>query len=194
MATNNNLYWRRQVAEISSKPCWICYKPTSCCLATPDSGATDFFYICPGHLTDSKFAIAKDAIDLETKKRDAEIEAEIQLLKKEFDEKMKKKLERRKNKEAEKAGEKPEKEAKKEEVDDEMEKKEQEEKLKGLEKKKEPEKAKIEGPRIFELHKQFYTMRLQKKSDAEQAKRRQQVVRSGGGFPIVPRGDPGAVG
>ncbi|EME44766.1 hypothetical protein DOTSEDRAFT_80375 [Dothistroma septosporum NZE10] len=194
MATSNNLYWRRQVAETSAKPCWICYKPTSCCLATPDNAATDFFYICPGHLTDSKFAIAKDAEDLEKKKRDAEIEKEIEVVKKEFEEKMKKKLERRKIKEAEKSGEKPKEEAKKEEVDDEKDKKEQEEKLKQLEKKKEPEKTKIEGPRIFELHKQFYGMRLQKKRDAEQAKRRQQMLRSGGAFPSVPNGNPGAVG
>lgn len=151
---------------------------------------SDYFYICPGHLTDSKFAIAKDADDLAKKKREAEIEKEIEAVKKEFEEKMRKKLDRRKQKEHEKDGDKPKGEKKKEDNEDEKDERDKEEKLKELEKKKEPETAKVEGPRIFELQKSFYQMRVQKKRDAEQAKRSRERMRNPTLFPSVPSGDP----
>jgi hypothetical protein len=184
MATKN-LYHRRLVAESSAKACWICYKPTPTVLTTPDND--DFFYICPGHLVDSKFAIAKDAEDLAKKKRDEEIEKEIEKLKKEFQEKMKKKLDRRRQKEHEKDGKKTVDEKSDEADEDKKLEKEQEEKLKALESKKEPEKIKVEGPRIFELQKHFYQMRLQRKRDAQVAKRNQERLRNPNAFPTVPK-------
>lgn len=187
--TLKNLYWRRQVAEASAKACWICYRPSSCVLTTPDN--SDWFYICPGHLKDVKFATAKDADDLEQKRKDAEIEAEIEAVKKEYAEKMKKKMDRKWMKEGEKYGKDPEKEKKKDEEEESKLEEEKAEKLKELEKKKkekEPDKTKIEGPRIFELQKSFWQMRQQKKAQAANAKRNQERMRSADFFPSVPQG------
>lgn len=140
-------------------------------------------------MNDTKFAIPKDGEDLAKKKRDEEIEKEIEAVKKEFEEKMRKKLDRRKQKEYEKDGGKP-KEKGNEETEDAKDEEEKAEKLKELEKKKEPEKAKVEGNRIFELHKHFFTMRIQKKRDAEQAKRTRDRLRNPTSFPSVPSGEP----
>ena len=199
MATNN-IYHRRLVAQSSAKACWICYKPSSTVLITPAND--DWFHICPGHLTDRKFAIPQDEEDQVKKKRDAEIEKEIEAVKKEFEERMRKKLERRKQKQYEKDGKKDDKkEDKKKEDDenDESDEKAKEAKLKELEAKKEPEKAKVEGPRIFELQKSFCQMRMQKKRDLEAAKRTRERLRSPNTFPSVPTGaldgsKPGAGG
>ena len=179
---SKNLYHRRLVAESGAKACWICYKPSSTVLITPEND--DWFHICPGHLKDGKFAIAKDAEDVAEKKRQEELEKEIEAVKKEFEEKMRKKLARRKQKEYEKEDKKEEK---KEEKEDDKDEKEKDEKLMELEKKKEPAKAVVDGPRIFELHKNFYQMRLQKKRDAEMAKRNRERLRNPTSFPSVPK-------
>lgn len=181
---SQNLYHRRLVAESSGKACWICYKPSSTVLITPESD--DWFHICPGHLKDRKFAIPKDEEDLEKKKKEEELEKEIEAVKKEYEEKLKKKADKRKDKD--KDAEKDKK--KDEQKEDEKDEKEKEEKLKELEKKKEPAKATVQGPRIFELHKNFYQMRLQKKRDAEMAKRNRDRLRAPDAFPSVPTGNP----
>ena len=93
---SQNLYHRRLVAETSGKACWICYKPSSTVLITPESD--DWFHICPGHLTDRKFAIPKDEEDLAKKKREADLEKEIEAIKKEYEEKQRKKADKRKDK------------------------------------------------------------------------------------------------
>ncbi|WPG98281.1 Hypothetical protein R9X50_00106900 [Acrodontium crateriforme] len=183
MATKN-LYHRRLVAESGAKACWICYKPSSTVLITPDQD--DWFHICPGHLSDHKFAIAKDAEDVAEKKRQEELDKEIEAVKKEYEEKMRQKLAKRKQSKSDKTDKKDEK---KESTQDEKDEKEQEDKIKDLEKKKETPKATIDGPRIFELQKNFFQMRLQKKRDAEAAKKNMQRLRSAGGFPNVPSGD-----
>ena len=190
---SKNIYYRRLVAEQSAKACWICYKPSSTVLVTPEQD--DWFHLCPGHLKDRKFAIPKDEEDLAEKKRKEELEKEIEAVKKEFEEKMRKKLARRKQKEyekEEKEEEKKKEEKKKEATEDDKDEKDKEEKLKELEKKKEPAKAAVEGPRIFELHKNFYQMRLQKKRDADVARRNRERLRGSGGvggLPSVPAGD-----
>ncbi|TKA23488.1 hypothetical protein B0A50_07515 [Salinomyces thailandicus] len=187
MASSKNLYHRRLVAESAAKPCWICYKPSSTVLITPDQD--DYFYLCAGHLKDNKFAIAKDAEDLAEKQRKADLDKEIEAVKREYEEKMRKKLDRKRQKEVEKDGSKQEKEeAGKAEREAEDAEKEKEAKLKELEGKKEPERTKVEGPRIFELQKHFFQMRLQKKRDAEMAKRNRERMRQPGLFPSVPGG------
>lgn len=183
--TSKNLYHRRLVNQANAKACWICYKPSSTVLITPDQD--DWFHICPGHLKDRKFAMPQDEVNLAEQKRKEELDKEIEAVKKEFEEKMRKKLARRKQKEYEKDEKKEEK--KKEETEDKDDEKAKEEKLKELESKKEPEKASVEGPRIFELHKSFYSMRLQKKRDADAAKRSRDRLKNAGGFPAVPSGD-----
>ena len=62
--------------------------------------------------------------------------------------------------------------------------------IKELSKKKESEKTKIEGNRVFELQKHFFMMRIQKKRDNEQAKRTRERLRNPSTFPSVPTGDP----
>lgn len=180
---SKNIWHRRLVAESGAKACWICYRPSSTVLITP--AQDDWFHICPGHLKDRKFAIPQDEEDLAEKKRQEELDKEIEVVKKEFEEKMRKKLARRKQKEYEKEGKKEEK--KEEKQEDESEEKEKEAKLQELEKKKEPAKATVEGPRVFELHKNFYQMRVQKKRDAEMAKRAKERM-SKTEFPAVPSG------
>ncbi|KAK3639685.1 hypothetical protein LTR56_012260 [Elasticomyces elasticus] len=187
--TTKNLYHRRLVADSAAKACWICYKPSSTVLITPDQD--DYFYICPGHLEDAKFATAKDAEDLAEKKRKEELDKEIEAVKKEFEEKMKRKMARRKQKEHEK---KEDKEEKKKEGDkeDEKDEKEKEERLRVLEGKKDPaaELKNVDGPRIFELQKQFWNMRVQKRREVEVARRNRERLRTQGGLPSVPSGLP----
>jgi len=187
---SKNLYHRRLVAESAAKSCWICYKPSSTVLITPDQD--DYFYICPGHLKDAKFATAKDAEDVAERKRKEELDKEIEAVKAEFAEKMKKKMDRRKQKEYEKDGKKEKAEKKEEGKEDDADEKAKEEKVRELEGEKDPTKAKVEveGPRIFELQKQFWGMRLQKKRDAEVAKRNRERLRAQGGLPSVPQGFP----
>jgi len=86
-----NIYHHRHVVAGSSKPCFICYKPTTSVLITPDN--RDFFYTCQGHLTDRGFAqpIGHPGEDAEAKKKREELEREIELVKKEYEEKQKKK-------------------------------------------------------------------------------------------------------
>ena len=186
---SKNLYHRRLVAESGAKACWVCYRPSSTVLITVEQD--DWFHVCPGHLKDRKFAIPQDEEDLAEKKRQEELEKEIEAGKKEFEENMRKKLARRKQKEYEKDDSKK-KEDKKEEKED-LEKAEQEkdEKLKELEKKKakEPAKAMVEGPRIFVLDKNFWQMRVQKKRDAENARRQRERMKAPGTFPAVPSDD-----
>nr|OQO29559.1 hypothetical protein B0A51_04117 [Rachicladosporium sp. CCFEE 5018] len=184
-AMAKNIYHRRLVADSSAKACWICYKPSATVLITPDND--DWFHICAGHLTDRKFAISQDAEDLEKKKREEAIEREIEEVKKEYLEKIAKKAEKRKGKDKEKA----KAEKKEEKKEDEADEKAKEDKVKALEKKQEDETAKVEGPRIFELQKHFWGMRMQKKRDLEVAKKNRERLRNGALFPAVPGGPPG---
>jgi hypothetical protein len=186
MAPPKNLYHRRLVADSAAKACWICFKPSATVLATPEP--YDYFYICPGHLKDPNFAIAKDAEDLAEKKRQEAVEKEIEAVKREFEEKMRKKLDRRKQKEYEKqSGEvDTSKDAKKEDEDDEKAK---DAKVKELEKKKEGDKTKVDGPRIFELQKCFWQMRQQKKRDTDMAKMNKRRYELSD-MPNVPDNDP----
>lgn len=179
MATKN-LYHRRLTAESASKACWICYKPTCTVLIT--EAQDDWFNVCPGHLQDTKFAIAKDAEDLEKRRREEAIEKEIAAVKKEYEEKLKLKDKKKKKDSKKEDDEKREKENEEEKLE-----KEQAEKLKALEDKKPTEKAKVDGPRIFELHKQFFNMRLQRKHNAQAAKRTQERLRNPSAFPSVPK-------
>jgi hypothetical protein len=189
-----NLYHRRQVAESSAKACWICYKPSSTVLITPEQD--DWFHLCSGHLIDTKFAIPKDGEDLAKKKHEEAVQKEIDALKKEWEEKVAKKLAKKKGKDAAAGGEEKKK---KEEKDDAEEEKEKDEQLKALEEKKKgaageaaASKVTIDGPRIFELQKQFFQMRLQKKREAEMARRNLQRLQTPDAFPSVPSGRPGS--
>jgi len=181
MASFPNIYTHRKVADTASKSCEICYKPSTSVLVTPEN--KDFFYACPGHLKDRGFCspIIDEAAVAAKKKK--EMEAEVERLKQEFEEKQKKKQEKEKEKEKSKGKDKNEKE-----VEDEK----SEEKKTSDEKKKPNEvtAAPDEEPRIFALKKSFYQQRIDKKKNAEIAKRNRERLQNPGLFPEVPKGLP----
>jgi len=159
-----NLYHHRRVAETGAKSCFICYKPSSSVLITPDS--RDYFYICASHLKDRNFALpdADEVKSLEERRKKEELDREVEAVKREFEEKMRKKREKRRGKsgksgdEEKKDGKQADKDKKEEEQSDEKDEKEKEEKIKALTEKKTSEGSKdAEGPRIFRLQKYVNT-------------------------------------
>lgn len=183
-----NTYHRRAVAPSASKPCYVCYKPTPTVLNQADS--KDFFYICPGHLTDRGFATPLTDPTAEAAKAKKEaLEKEIEVVKKQWEEKQKKK---KKGKDKSKKEEKDK--GKKIKDDDEPAAEEEEkdpvEKLKELEgRKTEQEKMGEDGPRMFELQKSVFQMRVQRLRGREQARAVQERMRGLGPLPSVPRGE-----
>lgn len=97
-----NIWHLRRVAENASKACWICYKPTTSVLITPNN--KDFFYICAGHLIDKGFCQPDpdETAAIAANKNKDEMDAEIEKVKKEYEEKQKLKREKRKAKDKEK--------------------------------------------------------------------------------------------
>jgi seryl-tRNA synthetase len=141
----------------------------------------DFFFVCPSHLKDKGFCspIIDEAAAAAKKKK--EMEAEIERVKKEFEEKQKKKKDKEKAKEKENDKDKDKKSEEKED-------KESDEKVKFsllihpdvelmLVQKKSDEAGVAtpeEEPRVFALKKAFYQQRIDKKRNAEIAKRNRQ--------------------
>ncbi|KAI0604044.1 DUF1742-domain-containing protein, partial [Pyrenophora tritici-repentis] len=135
-----NIWHHRRVAENASKACWICYKPTTSVLITPNN--KDFFYICAGHLSDRGFCLpeADEAKRVEEEKKKDELDREIEAIKE-------------------------------------------------LSKTKDQAQAEI-GPRIYQLNKNFYQMRLDKLRNVEIAKRNRERLSNPANFPSVPSGNP----
>ncbi|OAL48795.1 DUF1742-domain-containing protein [Pyrenochaeta sp. DS3sAY3a] len=182
-----NTWHLRRVADNASKACWICYKPSTSVLITPNN--KDFFYICPGHLSDRGFCQpdAEEAASLAEKKKKQELDKEIEAVKKEYDEKQKLKREKRK-----KDGKEKDKDAKtkaKEDDEDKQDEKDKDEKIKELSKSKDESQAEL-GARIYHLNKNFYQMRLDKLRNAEIAKRNRERLNNPSNFPSVPSGNP----
>ncbi|RPA79261.1 DUF1742-domain-containing protein [Ascobolus immersus RN42] len=179
-----NLYHVRKVADTASKPCYICYKPTSVVLITPCQ--KDFFYACKTHLADYGFATPKISAEEAEKKRKEELEAkEREAIKKEFEERQKRKKEKEKENESDKDKDK-EKDKKDKEKEKEKNKKEDEKE----EKPKTPEATtpKVDEYRIYSLHKDIYKMRLTRTTKIAQEKRIQELLRKPDAFPEVPKG------
>ncbi|KAF2461423.1 AAA-ATPase Vps4-associated protein 1-domain-containing protein [Lineolata rhizophorae] len=203
-----NVWHHRRVAENSAKACWICYKPSSSVLITPDN--KDFFYVCPGHLKDRNFAIpdADEAAAFAERKKKEEMDREIEAVKKEYEEKKRKKKEKRKEKDKEKGKvEDNKKDKAAEKANEEEDKKDAEELeakvgylylfstfcfliLEQINSISKGEQKPDEGPRIFSLHKKFFQMRLDRIKNAETARRNRERMSRPGAFPSVPSGDP----
>jgi hypothetical protein len=128
-----NVWHHRKVADTASKPCDICYKPSTSVLVVPDNKVIiqqmnaidhvltcgqDFFFVCPSHLKDKAFCspIIDEAALAAKKKK--ELEAEVERVKKEFEEKQK----RKKEKEAKEKADKDNKDDDKKESKDEKKK------------------------------------------------------------------------
>ncbi|CAF9914343.1 hypothetical protein IMSHALPRED_001885 [Imshaugia aleurites] len=142
-----NVWHLRRVADASAKPCDICYKPTTSVLITPDS--KDYFYVCPGHLKDRGFCIPViDEAEAAAKKKKEEMDREIELIKKEYDEKIRKKSKDKKGKDKDKGND----DDSKGDVDDEKAEKEKDAKIKAITN-KEPSSVADEIPRIYALQK-----------------------------------------
>jgi len=185
-----NVWHHRRVADNSAKACWVCFKPSTSVLITPDN--KDFFYICAGHLKDRQFCRADEdeVAAAAAMKAKEELDREIEKVKQEYDEKQKRKKEKRKAKEKEKGKDKEKnKDAKKnDEEEDEKDEKEKDDKIKELSKAKDAPKV-DDGPRIYSLHKNFYQMRIDRLRNAEMAKRNRERLKNPTVFPSVPSGD-----
>ncbi|KAK0206142.1 DUF1742-domain-containing protein [Desarmillaria ectypa] len=167
-----NLYYKRTTG--TPKACYICYKPTTTCLATIN--AVDFLYTCPTHLTDRGFTSpiqeepAKPALD----------DDEIAKVKEEWEQKQKRKTAREKEKE---------KEDKEKDKDDDKDKKE---------KKSTPPKSSNSSvsppstPRSsaahqrFALHRDIFAMRQTEHRRRRQAAQAKDLAPR---FPGAPRGE-----
>jgi hypothetical protein len=183
-----NNYHLRRVADTSSKPCFICYKPTSAVLITPDQ--KDFFYVCLGHLKDRGFAIpVLDPAEEAAKKRKEELDREAEKLKKEYEEKQKKKKKDKKDKDKDK-DDKDKDNDKKAEDDAKGKEKDQSDADDADKKDKTAESPAVDDiPRIYTLHKDFYQMRTQRLRNIQQAKATRDRLRNPNTFPAVPSGD-----
>ncbi|KAJ3495290.1 hypothetical protein NLG97_g3501 [Lecanicillium saksenae] len=162
-----NLYNHRKVAEASAKACDICYKMSTSVLITPDS--KDFFYVCAVHLKDRYFCTPKIDEEAAKAKRERELDAEKEKLKKEYEEKQRRKKENEEASKKDKDKDDKKKDDKKDDKDD-----EQDAKKDG--KDESEEETKTEEPRVFELKTTFYQQRLQRKRQAEAAKRDRERV------------------
>ncbi|PWY86202.1 DUF1742-domain-containing protein [Aspergillus heteromorphus CBS 117.55] len=179
--TLQNIWHLRRVADTASKACYICYKPSSSVLITPDN--RDFFYVCPSHLKDRHFC--SPIVDTEAVAAKAKEEAlarEIEKVKREYEEKQ----QRKKNSEKEKAKKDDEKKKDGEGEDkDKAIEKERDEKIEEL---KKSGSAADDSPRVFALHKNFYQMRIDRMRNAEIARRNRQRLQDPSLFPSVPTG------
>ncbi|KAK4234093.1 hypothetical protein C8A03DRAFT_18944 [Achaetomium macrosporum] len=180
-----NLYTHRKVAETKARSCDICFKLSSSVLITPDN--KDWFYVCPAHLKDPLFCTPKiDQAAIEARKK-LELEAEIERVKKEYEEKQ------RKKKEKQEEGEKKEDAA---EDKKDKDNKPGEDSQKTLDKKEAgkddatPSPVEEEEPRVFELKNIFYQQRINKKRQAEIARRNRERMQDPTFFPSVPKNLP----
>ncbi|KAH7356710.1 VPS4-associated protein 1 [Rhexocercosporidium sp. MPI-PUGE-AT-0058] len=183
MASFANIYIHRKVADTASKACEICYRPSTSVMVAPDN--KDFFYVCPAHLKDKGFCnpIIDEAAVAAKKKK--EMDAEVERLKQEFEEKQKKKKEKESAKEKEKEKEK--------DKDKDKDSDEKATDKKADEKKNFDEAAPTpveEEPRVFALQRTFYQQRIEKKRNAEIAKRNRERLQNPNLFPQVPKGFP----
>ncbi|KAF8545085.1 VPS4-associated protein 1 [Trichophaea hybrida] len=183
-----NLYHHRRVADASAKPCFVCYRPATSVLITPDQ--SDFFYTCPGHLQDRGFCSPVEPTPVEPTPEEVERrkKEEVERVKREYEERMKRKKE--KEKEKEKKDDKKDdkdKDKNKDKVKDDKDK--DKDKDEGEVKEKKPE----EPPRTFTLHKKIYDLRVMRIRQREQAKRHQERLKNPSLFPSVPKGFPGGL-
>ncbi|KAK6524272.1 hypothetical protein TWF694_005926 [Orbilia ellipsospora] len=176
-----NVYIHRKVAETSSKPCMVCLKSSTSVLIT--SCQKDFFYICPVHLSDRGFATAMvdEAAEAEKKKKE-EMDKELEKIKKEYEEKMKRKEEKKKDKDKDKDKDKGKEKAKDTESPD---------KEKPEDEKPKVEKA-VEVPSFseYQLHRNFFNIRLDKYREKQIAKRNMERLKNPLYFPAVPKDGP----
>ncbi|KAJ5725771.1 uncharacterized protein N7483_007128, partial [Penicillium malachiteum] len=180
-----NIYHLRRVADTSAKSCLICYKPSTSVLITPDN--KDFFYVCPAHLQDRHFCTPIVDKEGEAKRQKEEALAkEIEKVKQEYEEKQRRKKEKAKD---EKDKDKDDSKDKDKSASDSKTKdeKERDDKIDSIKNASSDSDTKPDNsPRIFELHKNFYQMRIDRLRSIEMAKRNQERMKNPSLFPSVP--------
>ncbi|KAF4574699.1 VPS4-associated protein 1 [Pleurotus pulmonarius] len=179
-----NLYYQRTTA--TPKACYVCYKPTTTCLATINT--TDFLYTCPTHLSDPGFASAVgESGDGAAGARKIGLSAEeIAKVKEEWEERQRLKKEKAKEKEKEKEKKEEGDKDKTEASDDGKEKKSAVAVQLPSPGSSTPSVSSAAHPR-YTLHRDFFAMRL-----AEHRKRRQaaQAKELAPRLPGAPKGNP----
>ncbi|KAL2270635.1 hypothetical protein VTJ83DRAFT_6 [Remersonia thermophila] len=181
-----NVYTHRKVAEAKAKSCDICYKLSSSVLITPDN--KDWFYICPAHLKDTGFCtpfIDQAAVEA---RKERELREEIERVKKEYEEKQKKKNEKPDKGDKDENDEKGDK--KKEGEDQKQQQARDRSDTMNDESATSPAQEAEEEPRVFELKSAFYQLRLNKKRQAEIARRNRERLQDPNYFPSVPKSLP----
>ncbi|CAI7564686.1 unnamed protein product [Penicillium glandicola] len=190
-----NVYHVRRVADTSAKACLICYKPSTSVMITPNN--KDFFYVCPAHLQDKHFC--SPIIDTEgqaKRLKEEQMAKEIELVKKEYEEKQRRKTEREKesskdnNEEKDKSKEEPKDQAKDASESNANDEKDRDDKIASIQKGSATETKPDDSPRVFSLHKNFYQMRIDRLRNIEMAKRNQERLKNPSLFPSVPSGNP----
>ncbi|KAJ2981445.1 hypothetical protein NUW58_g6687 [Xylaria curta] len=182
-----NIWHHRKVADTSARGCEICFKPSTSVLITPDK--QDFFYVCPAHLKDRGFCspiIDHEAVAAAKKKR--EMDEEVERLKKEYEEKQ-----RKKEKEAEKEKDKDKEKDKKDDKNKNEDKAEKKDDSASDNQDKPKEKAQSDveqEPRVFALQRTFHQQRIDRKRQAEMAKRNRERLNNPSFFPSVPKDLP----
>ncbi|KAE8364821.1 VPS4-associated protein 1 [Aspergillus caelatus] len=193
-----NIYHLRRVADTAAKACYVCHKPSSSVMITPDNklgwygtalvtSLKDFFYICPIHLKDRHFCSPiVDTEEEEKKKKEEALAKEIEKVKKEYEERQKKKKEKSKEKKSDEESKKEEGSSTDKKADN--DEKEQDDKIESLKKSAQSTSTSTsdDGPRIFALHKNFYQMRIDRLRNLEAAKRNRQRLQDPSFFPSVP--------
>ncbi|BCS29033.1 AAA-ATPase Vps4-associated 1 family protein [Aspergillus puulaauensis] len=187
-----NIWHLRRVADTAARACLICHKPSSSVLITPNS--KDYFYICPVHLKDRHFCSPViNAEEEEAKKKSQAMEREIENVKKEYEERQKKKKEKekdKKDKNKDDSKDASENDSNKKADSDKKEEKERDDKIDAI--KKQSTNTSTSGsddsPRIFELHRNFYQMRIDRMRNMEAAKRNRQRLQDPSFFPSAPSG------
>ncbi|KAG8419527.1 hypothetical protein J3458_004383 [Metarhizium acridum] len=146
----------------------------------------DFFYVCPSHLKDTYFCIPKIDEDALKAKREKEIAEETEKLKKEYEERQRKKKEKESKDKDKKSDDDKDKDTDKKDSKE----KQKETDISAQKSKDEGSSTPNEEPRVFELKSAFYQQRLQRKRQAEAAKRDRERVSQPGYFPSVPSAPP----
>ncbi|KAF5859068.1 hypothetical protein ETB97_003449 [Aspergillus alliaceus] len=182
-----NIYHLRRVADTAAKSCYVCYKPSSSVLITPDN--KDFFYVCPIHLKDRHFCTPiVDTEEQEKKKKEEALAQEIEKVKKEYEEKQKRKKGKAKEKNSDEESKKQEGLSNTDKKEGPSDEKERDDKIESLKKPAPSASTSDDGPRIFALHKNFYQMRIDRLRNLEAAKRNRQRLQDPSFFPSVPSG------
>jgi hypothetical protein len=184
----SDTYHLRRVAETATKPCFICFKPTSAVLVSED-GKEDFFYTCDTHLKDPNFAAAKDPAYEAAKLKKQQLDAEIELLKKKWEQRGAKR-DKVDNKD-DKSEDKDDK-SKGDNSKDKSRDNSDEATVAALESQKMSQDSILDGPpRIYVLNKAVYNLRLDNWRNVQRAKQTQKMLKNRALFPKVPTHSPG---